>query len=196
MLQCPSRKSVCIGLTIFFIGGIGFAALDSAMTYTSRMEFCVSCHSMKTNYAEYKKTLHYKNASGVRASCADCHVPDAFFPKVHSKLFALRDVVYEWIGTIDSEEKFEAKRWQMASRVWARMRANDSRECRSCHEYRFMEFDQQGERAGKKHSRTDMRGKTCIDCHSGLVHEEPLEPAGLVQKIQPQRPQSQPDTTG
>jgi cytochrome c-type protein NapC len=191
MLQCPSKKATCIGLTIFFIGGIGFAALDGAMTYTNRMEFCVSCHSMKTNYAEYKETLHFKNASGVRATCADCHVPKAFFSRAHSKLFALRDVLYEWLGTIDSEAKFEAKRWQMANRVWAKMRANDSRECRSCHDYSFMQYDQQGQRASRKHSRTDMRGKTCIDCHSGLVHEEPLEPAGSVHeaesRIQPQK---------
>ncbi|KPJ87278.1 MAG: hypothetical protein AMJ53_18355 [Gammaproteobacteria bacterium SG8_11] len=179
LLQCPSKKSVCIGLIIFFIGGIGFAALDGAMAYTSRMEFCVSCHSMKTNYTEYKQTLHYKNASGVRTTCADCHVPKAFFPKLHSKVFALRDVFYEMLGTIDSEEKFEAKRWQMASRVWDKMRANDSRECRTCHDYQFMQFAEQSSRAGKKHNRTDMRGKTCIDCHSGVVHEEPLEPEGF-----------------
>jgi cytochrome c-type protein NapC len=184
MLQCPSKKAVCVGLTIFFIGGVGFAALDAAMTYTSRMEFCVSCHSMQSNYAEYKETLHYKNASGVRASCADCHVPKAFFPKMHSKLFAIRDVVYEWLGTIDNEEKFEAKRWQMASRVWDKMRATDSRECRSCHEYEFMNLDEQDRRASKKHARAETKDKTCIDCHSGIVHEEPLEPEGVAQQSQ------------
>lgn len=176
MLSCPSKKSVCIGLIIFFIGGITFAALDSAMTYTSRMEFCISCHSMKINFEEYKQSLHYKNPSGVRATCADCHVPKEFFPRLYSKVFALRDVMYEWMGSIDTKEKFEAHRWTMANRVWDKMRATDSRECRTCHTYESMDLDQQDKRAKKKHSKAPTKDKACIDCHSGVVHEEPLEP--------------------
>jgi hypothetical protein len=36
-------------------------------------------------------------------------------------------------GSIDTKEKFEAKRYELAKRVWTYMKANDSRECRHCH---------------------------------------------------------------
>jgi cytochrome c-type protein NapC len=39
-----------------------------------------------------------------------------------------------------------------------------------------MDLSAQDRLARKKHARADMEGGTCIDCHSGIAHEEPLEP--------------------
>ena len=176
MPQCPSKKSLCLGLIIFLVGGLSFAGLNGFFNYTNHTDFCISCHSMQTNYTEYKETTHYKNASGVRAGCADCHVPKALGPKFAAKILAAKDVVYEVLGTIDTPEKFQARRWALANAVWQRMRANDSRECRSCHDYASMDADLQDTRAYKKHSTAISKGKTCIDCHAGIAHEEPLGP--------------------
>ena len=176
MLTCPSKKAICVGLILFFFGAAAYGGLNSFFHYTNRTEFCTSCHSMKINYEEYKETLHYKNAIGVQAGCADCHVPKEFFPKLFAKVMAARDVWHEIAGTVDTKEKYEARRWHMASRVWDRMRANDSRECRSCHDYDNMDMSEQDRRARKKHTRAPLQGKTCIDCHSGIAHTEPLEP--------------------
>lgn len=33
MAQCPSGKAICIGLIIFFVGGISFAGLNSFFNY-------------------------------------------------------------------------------------------------------------------------------------------------------------------
>lgn len=175
-MQCPSRKHVCIGLIIFMVGGISYASLTSFFNYTNRTEFCTSCHTMQQNYKEYQETVHYKNAAGVQATCADCHVPKQFFPALYSKIAAAKDVYHELMGTVDTLEKFEAQRWGMANLVWDRMRANDSRECRTCHDYKNMDMDAQDKQARKKHSRGPLQGKTCIDCHSGIAHEEPVEP--------------------
>lgn len=179
MPQCPSKKSVCIGLMIFLVGGLSFAGLNGFFNYTNHTEFCVSCHSMQSNYREYKETLHYQNPSGVRADCADCHVPKELGPKFGAKIMAAKDVLFEMLGSIDTEEKFEAKRWALANRVWARMRATDSRECRGCHDYASMALSLQDKRAAKKHGTANRKGKTCIDCHAGIAHEEPLEPDDL-----------------
>lgn len=173
---CPSRKSICIGLVIFFVGGVSYGGLNSFFSYTNRTDFCISCHSMQKNYEEYKETLHYKNAAGIQATCADCHVPKAFLPKLYAKVMAAKDVYHEVVGTVDTAEKFEARRWQMANHVWDKMRANDSRECRSCHDYGNMDMSEQDRMARKKHTRAPLKGKTCIDCHSGVAHTEPLEP--------------------
>ncbi len=167
---------------IFLLGVVFSMGFSTALTYTNEMEFCTSCHSMKINLEEYKKTPHYKSASGVRATCSDCHVPKPFVPKMIAKVMAAKDVYHEIIGTIDTPEKYEKYRWKMASRVWAKMRANDSRECRSCHAWDSMDLSAQDRIARKKHGRAQEKGKTCIDCHKGIAHEEPDEPDDPVQQ--------------
>jgi len=162
---------------IIFILGIGFAgAFSVGLSKTNEMEFCTSCHSMKINLEEYKETVHYKSTSGVRATCSDCHVPQPFVPKMVAKVLAAKDVYHEIIGTIDTPEKYEAYRWQMATAVWQKLEASDSRECRTCHEFDQMLLDEQDRMARKKHSAAVDKGQTCIDCHKGIAHEEPDEP--------------------
>jgi cytochrome c-type protein NapC len=175
--RTPTRRVKLIVLAAIFIIGIVFAGLfNTGLAYTNEMEFCVSCHTMQTNYNEYKESLHYKNQSGVQATCSDCHVPKPFVPKMITKLVAAKDIYHEIIGTIDTPEKFEAHRWDMASRVWKKMRDSDSRECRSCHEFANMDLSEQGRSARSRHAKAEEKGQTCIDCHTGIVHNEPEEP--------------------
>ena len=131
---------------------------------------------MKTNLEEYKETVHYKNASGVQATCSDCHVPKQFLPKMFAKIMAAKDVYHEILGTIDTPEKYEARRWEMANRVWAKMKATNSRECRNCHQFENMDLTEQSRSARSRHGNAPDAGKTCIDCHKGIAHEEPDEP--------------------
>jgi len=52
-------------------------------------QFCISCHEMRDNvYKELQQTIHFKNRSGVRARCSDCHVPHEWFYKVRRKIQA------------------------------------------------------------------------------------------------------------
>ena len=162
---------------IIFVAGIIFSGLFSmGLAYTNEMDFCTSCHSMKVNLEEYKETVHYKNASGVQATCSDCHVPEPFIPKMIAKVVAAKDVYHEIMGTIDTKEKYEAHRWDMANRVWDKMRASNSRECRTCHEFENMDLSEQDRSARKRHPKAMDKGQACIDCHAGIAHEEPDEP--------------------
>jgi len=169
------------------VAGLAATAFTTVLTMTNETEFCVSCHSMTINHEEWKETVHYKNASGVRAGCADCHVPKSFFPKLQAKLIAAKDVYHEFLGDFaisdeikNDPEKFKAyyeeHRWDMANQVWAKMKASDSATCRSCHSYDAMNFEEQGKSAAKRHPRAMEEGKTCIDCHKGIAHKEPTEP--------------------
>jgi cytochrome c-type protein NapC len=171
-----NKKSVAIFAGVFMLGFIAYGAMNTFFAYTNEMAFCTSCHSMKTNFEEYKETVHYKNASGVQATCADCHVPKQFLPKLGAKIMAAKDVYHEIMGTVDTPEKYEEHRWEMASRVWAKMKATDSRECRNCHDFNNMDLSEQGRMARRKHPRAQEEGKTCIDCHKGIAHYEPFEP--------------------
>lgn len=174
------RKKIIGFAILFVIIGLALSAgFQSAMEYTNTTEFCVSCHSMQTNYQELQETIHWKSPSGVHAGCPDCHVPKAFIPKLQAKILAAKDVWHEMLGTIDTEEKYEAHRWEMANRVWDKMKATDSRECRSCHAFEHMDLSEQSRMARNKHEKAPERGKTCIDCHQGIAHrlpEEPTEP--------------------
>jgi cytochrome c-type protein NapC len=172
-----SRTKYVIVLTLVFAAGVAFtAAFNIGLSATNEMEFCTSCHSMKINLEEYKDTIHYKNPSGVRATCADCHVPNEFLPKIYAKIMAAKDVFHEIIGTIDTPEKYEAHRWDMATRVWAKMKSTNSRECRVCHDFSQMDLSEQSRSARNRHARADDEGDTCIDCHKGIAHTEPDEP--------------------
>ena len=150
-----------------------------AVNYTNTTEFCVSCHSQQVPYEEYRQSLHYSNASGVRAGCPDCHVPQSTGLKLVAKMMAVKDVYHEIAGTISTAEKFETQRWEMANRVWDKMEESDSRECRSCHADHAMDLSEQDSTAKKKHRRAMKSEDTCIDCHKGIAHHLPEEPAEL-----------------
>lgn len=141
---------------------------------TNIEQFCTSCHAMREYlFKEYKKSVHYANRTGVRASCPDCHVPKEWGHKVIRKIRATNEL-FHWItGSIDSREEFEAKRPQLASQVWASMEKTDSRECRNCHEIGSMTEETQKPKASMMHSLAVDWGKTCIDCHKGIPHTLP-----------------------
>lgn len=173
----PSRIKWLMGTGLIFVLGILFAAgFSAAVEHTNTVEFCVSCHSQQYPYEELQESVHWSSASGVHAGCPDCHVPKSFFPKMYAKVMAVKDIYHEYMGTIDTREKFEAHRWEMANRVWERMRATDSRECRSCHSFEHMDLSEQDRFARKKHEKAPERDETCIDCHQGVAHELPEEP--------------------
>ncbi|MBT9490366.1 MAG: NapC/NirT family cytochrome c [Rubrivivax sp.] len=157
------------------VAGIVFwGGFNTAMEATNSMAFCISCHEMQDNvYQEYLKSPHYRNASGVRAICSDCHVPKAWGPKVWRKIQASNELYHHLRGSIDTPEKFEAKRAELAEHVWATMAANDSRECRNCHSWDAMDHQKQTPRGAEKMQVGKQEGKTCIDCHKGIAHALP-----------------------
>ena len=124
-------------------------------------------------YQEYQQSAHYENASGVRAICSDCHVPRDWTAKLLRKIYATNELFHHFVGTIDTPEKFEARREEMAERVWATMKANDSRECQNCHSWHTMKFEEQSRRAREKMKEGVEAGKTCIECHKGIAHKLP-----------------------
>ncbi len=175
-MRSASTASLGLILVLGFLGGVIFwGGFNTGMEITNTEEFCIGCHEMEDNvYEEYKETIHYSNRSGVRASCPDCHVPKEWTHKVIRKIQASKEVWGTMTGLIDTREKFQANRRHMADREWKRMKDNDSRECRNCHNFEYMDFSEQGQRSVKMHSTALASGeKTCIDCHKGIAHELP-----------------------
>ena len=175
-LRRPSAKYSLGGLLSIgmLLGVLFWGGFNTAMEATNTETFCISCHEMKDNvYMEYKETIHYNNRTGVRATCPDCHVPKDWTHKMIRKVQASREVWGKLTGTIDTREKFEAKRLKLARSEWARMKASDSRECRNCHSFESMNSEVQKQRARKQHEMAIEDNMTCIDCHKGIAHHKP-----------------------
>jgi cytochrome c-type protein NapC len=161
---------------VLFAAGIAFwGGFNWAMELTNTEPFCISCHEMRDNvWKEYQHTVHYTNRSGVRATCPDCHVPKEWGPKIVRKIQASNELLHKFIlRSVDTPEKFQAKRHILAEHEWARMRANDSQECRNCHNFQYMDLTEQGRRAARTHPVALDKGMTCIDCHKGIAHQLP-----------------------
>ncbi len=166
------------------LGIILWGGFNTALEVTNTEEFCISCHEMEQAvYQELQDTPHYTNRTGVRATCPDCHVPKEWIHKIVRKIKASNEVYHKILGTIDTVEKFEAKRMQLAQNVWKSMKSTNSRECRNCHDYESMDFDKQEARSvtkheemeevGETHDASSKEGRTCIDCHKGIAHQLP-----------------------
>jgi len=162
------------GAVIFFVVGIIFwGGFNTAMEATNTTEFCIGCHEMEDNvYQEYKPTIHFTNRTGVRAGCPDCHVPRPWIHKVVRKIQASKEV-FSWLtGKLDTKEKFNEHRFDLAQSVWKAMKDTDSRECRNCHNFESMNPEFQKPRARKQHLNAFETGQTCIDCHKGIAHHD------------------------
>lgn len=88
------------------------------------------------------------------------------------KVQASREVYAHLMGYTDTIDKFNSRRLHMAEREWARLKANNSQECRNCHNFENMDFSQQ-KRWRKNACTCYKEEKTCIDCHKGIAHQLP-----------------------
>lgn len=167
------NKTFLIIFLTLIVTGVLTIGFNTAVDKMDNLEFCISCHYVKaTIYQEYKESSHYKNRSGVRAECDDCHVPKPFIPLVISKIRASTHIYHHLIGSINTQEKFDAKRLIMAKRVWKSMKETDSRECRSCHNQNAMDLSLQKRRSQTLHREAEKNNETCIDCHKGITHKD------------------------
>ena len=179
--RCATCSRVTLGLGIFlgalFIAGGFMVAGAAGLAWTNTEKFCIGCHEMRDNvYAEFKGSIHDHNRSGVRAICSNCHVPHEPVALIKRKMRASFELWGHFTGVIDTKEKFQARRYELAKRVWTRMKETDSLECRNCHHDDAMDPEKQSEKAQARHARMKTEGLTCIDCHFGIAHQEPDGP--------------------
>ncbi len=163
-----------VGALLAFLIGIGFAgSFVAALKLAESTAFCTSCHEMNLPFQELTQSVHYSNEFGIRATCADCHVPPAFFPGLLVHIQASTEVWGHLTGKLSTPAKYEAHRLELAQQVWQKLKANGSAECRSCHTPAAMALAKQPAMAADAHSSLATSGMTCIDCHKGVAHTPP-----------------------
>lgn len=131
---------------------------------------------------EYKKSSHYANQFGVHVGCPDCHVPQYdWIAEAGAKVLTVKELYAYFFQGMNKVENFEKIRPELAKSVWAKFEATNARECRHCHDYPNMVFDQQAPSARAMHTDAAARNENCVHCHKGITHknyaEKPAAPA-------------------
>lgn len=173
------RPPTQISLGVLTLGGfltgiIFWGGFNTAMEFTNTESFCISCHEMRDNvYEELQQTVHWSNRTGVRATCPDCHVPHEWTNKIARKMQASKEFWGHVFGTINTREKFLEQRPRLAQNEWARLNANNSLECRNCHDYDSMDWAAMSDEGRFYMGQAAKTNQSCIDCHKGIAHELP-----------------------
>jgi cytochrome c-type protein NapC len=169
-------------LAVLVVGGVLGAGAIVASTfvnsYTSAEAFCTSCHSMAPIGSDphYLQSAHHASAAGVRANCADCHVPAGnWFVETYAHASGgLRDGIAELRGAARDPAAWTARLAALADEVRQEMRRDDSATCRKCHDADAIHPASEAGRAA--HAMLTQRQVTCIDCHFNIVHA-PIPPS-------------------
>ncbi len=165
-------RHVLVALVAGGLAGVLFMAfLIELDHFTSSNEFCTTCHSMTYAEEAYQTSAHYTSASGVRASCGDCHVSEGVFSATLDHVIGGKDLLKQLFGAADYDDPvvnlLHLPEAAFAARKWFRDR--DSATCNRCHVLDAIE----GKRANTAAiHREETAGKTCIDCHYNLVHRK------------------------
>lgn len=163
------------------VGAAALGAFNFTIHYTNQNEFCYGCHiGMDSIVEEYEASSHFDNGTGVKATCANCHVPKEFIPKMKVKIAATADIYHKLTGKI-TPENFESHRLDMAVHIWDDLKENDSKACRTCHDPERWDTSEQSIKAQMQHvvEFWEENNKTCINCHKGVAHLLPLRPGSL-----------------
>ena len=162
-------RHVLVALLAGGLGGVLFMAfLIEFDHFTSSNEFCTACHSMAYAEETYQGSAHYRSASGVRATCGDCHVSEGVFAATWDHFIGGKDLLKQLFGADYDDpviNRLHLPEAAFAARQWFRDR--DSATCKRCHTLEAIE----GKRANTAAiHRDETEGKTCVDCHYNLVH--------------------------
>jgi predicted CXXCH cytochrome family protein len=137
---------VCVVLVVLALMTSG------AAQYTSRSEFCVSCHIMEPYYVSWQESSHHDVA------CIKCHFPPGAAEKVRGKMQGLVQLLKYVTATA-------APRLVAEIPDESCLRCHDTRLLAGRVEFHGIPFDH------GPHLTQDRRGKTlrCTSCHSQIV---------------------------
>lgn len=172
------RTVLIAGVVGAIIGVAAVLANEQVDRYTSTDAFCgTSCHSMQAHVATdpvYVESAHRTARRGVRAGCADCHIPHGIVPATWAHLKGgVKDIISETLNDFSDPEVWKRGRAERAAVVRDWLLETDSATCRNCHDETAIEPEH--ERGQRQHAEARERRLTCIGCHYNLVHSE-VEP--------------------
>lgn len=168
-------RHVLYALIIGGLSGIFFVLMLIEFDHsTGSEEFCTTCHSMELAAAPYRNSVHYNSASGVRASCGDCHVSEGIVMATWDHFIGTKDLINQIKGSLfgpDYDDPIinllHLPDAAFTSREWFIKR--DSATCKRCHNKQAILGSRLHTEAVHKE---DAKNKSCIECHINLVHRK------------------------
>jgi nitrate/TMAO reductase-like tetraheme cytochrome c subunit len=177
--------------TIFGISGVALVAMtNKAVIWSSSDAFCGTfCHSMTWASAGYRQGPHFINASGVRASCGQCHIP---YDSSHATateyvkllLFKVnrgsRDFWHESRNSIATKEEWEKRRPQLGAEFDSYLQTHNYITCRGCHALEAFGGPRSQMKALIHRDVIKANDVGCLQCHRniGHVYEQPVVKVG------------------
>jgi len=177
--------------TVFGLSGVALVAVtNKAVTYSSSDAFCgTACHSMTRPLAGYHEGPHFINASGVRASCGQCHIP---YDSSHAtatqyvKLLVFkadrgaRDLWFEYRKTIATQEEWDQRRLQLQTQFDSYLEKNNYITCRGCHSLQAFGGPRSRMKVLIHQDMIKTNTFDCFQCHQdvGHVYEQPVAKVG------------------
>lgn len=136
-----------------FIGAVALAAMfvvffAASVRYTSRPQFCATCHEMTPEYITWSVSSHSK------VGCVRCHVEPGLGNLLKHKLAGLKQVYQHVRG--DTERPFPRK--EIPSEV-----------CMGCHSV-SREVTASGDLQVPHEKHIQIVGATCSKCHRAVAH--------------------------
>jgi len=163
-------------LVLLFVGAFFLGALDFTDYVFSHNTFCGNaCHVMEsTVYKELQESKHYNTPTGVRATCAQCHVSGRLTYAMVDHFLGTGELFVNLTNDFSKPGSFEKFRIAAANRERFKMLGNNSETCAHCH---VMEAIKPVRIRGQNaHKDAIDKNVPCIACHFNLVHKD-VEPS-------------------
>jgi trimethylamine-N-oxide reductase (cytochrome c), cytochrome c-type subunit TorY len=165
------QRSTVLALVVgVVVGAAGILISLEVNRATSTDALCTSCHSMAQLASDplYLSAPHQANSAGVRPTCADCHIPRTnWFVETYTHVRSgIADMIAESTHNLSDPKIWEVRRVELVPLVRAKMHAQDSVTCRSCHDAAAIRPKSEPGRAS--HALLRQGTATCVDCHSNI----------------------------
>lgn len=165
----PGKKGKIIALAVV---ALILVILATAMSfqYTSRTEFCISCHEMKANAEEMLYSKHAVDKDKKKIECWQCHVPINFGIRylVVKTYVGLKDVVVHFAYDMD---KLDRRMMQMIGKRFV-----PDENCLACHpdltkNLKNEKISEIGRLSHEAYSGKNGNTKSnCSGCHTNMAH--------------------------
>lgn len=169
-----------LGLACMVAGVLLVALTESTVVWSSSDQFCgTACHSMTWASDAYKRSPHYANQVGVRASCGQCHIPydsSHVTPVEYVKLLwfkadrGVKDFWYESHKTIATQGEWEKRRPLLRATFENYLTSHNYITCRGCHVLNSFAGPRSQMKVLIHQDVIKGAAVDCLQCHSNLGH--------------------------